>query len=321
MKNPLFDDGKNPKQRQQLYNAELSQPTYGEKMCEFFKISRDLKFPEIFDENKWLKEVDSGKNGPIIAISGAIHGNEKIGIEIIREIQNIKLEVGKLILIGGNPRAYKKNKRFIDYNLNRSFGDPPLAPDKSYEKIRAELIGNILKTCDLLIDIHQSNSDNTFCVCEPNSNSLATSLKEKYVINSMDEGCTDKYMDSLGKQAVCIELGKIGDTKSREKNLQQGLKQVKFILAKNGLINGNYKPAGNEKSEILKVFKVYKVQKKFTLDKNIQAFQILKTGEMIGNDGKTKIICPPEWNNCRILFPRSQETIGQEAFSIARIEN
>jgi len=38
------------------------------------------------------------------------------------------------------------------------------------------------------------------------------------------------------------------------------------------------------------------------------------------DDGKTQIICPKEWNNCRILFPVSMETPGQEAFSIATIE-
>jgi hypothetical protein len=35
-KNVLFDDGKTPEQRQRIYEAESTQPTYGEK-CGIYK--------------------------------------------------------------------------------------------------------------------------------------------------------------------------------------------------------------------------------------------------------------------------------------------
>ena len=70
--------------------------------------------------------------GPTVGISGAIHGNEPTGTEIIldlyRALQSIPVR-GRIVLLPvANPRAYAQNRRFTtidELNLNREFpGDP-----------------------------------------------------------------------------------------------------------------------------------------------------------------------------------------------------
>lgn len=67
--------------------------------------------------------------GPLVdkvAIVGGTHGNELIGVELVREWESNNAEIARESFesraIVGNPRAIEANKRFIDLDLNRQFG-------------------------------------------------------------------------------------------------------------------------------------------------------------------------------------------------------
>lgn len=109
-------------------------------------------------------EIDTGIEGSSVAIVGALHGSEPVGVEASVEVINkieggeIDLKSGKLLFILGNPEGYLQNKRFIDSDLNREFINLEDAAQSSsnYEKRRAIEIANFLKNyrADFLLDLH-----------------------------------------------------------------------------------------------------------------------------------------------------------------------
>ncbi len=128
-----------------------------ESNLEYFKNKPNLDLDYSF-------EIDSGKKGPTIVISGATHGNETGGVDAMikfckyLEDNNLNILKGKLIFILGNPLAYKKGIRFVDENLNRSF---VANISNNYEGNRALAIRNFLKSQQNIkywLDLHSVSS-------------------------------------------------------------------------------------------------------------------------------------------------------------------
>jgi len=85
-----------------------------------------------------------------ILIIGAVHGNEKVGAEIIeKKIRSLKKNNIKGII--ANREALKQEARFIKEDLNRIF--PGKVNGNHEEKIAYRLTKKI-KNFDYLLDIH-----------------------------------------------------------------------------------------------------------------------------------------------------------------------
>ncbi|WP_166435195.1 succinylglutamate desuccinylase/aspartoacylase family protein [Christiangramia sabulilitoris] len=83
-----------------------------------------------------LKVVKRASQSPAIIFFAGIHGNEKAGYTAIEEVLNeIKIEdiQGSIYAIAGNLKALSKNKRFLDYDLNRMWTSARM-DKRSYEK-------------------------------------------------------------------------------------------------------------------------------------------------------------------------------------------
>ena len=70
--------------------------------------------------------------GPTLVVVGSIHGNEPSGARALRRIASslATMEVvlfGRVVFLEGNIRALKRNVRFIDSDLNRSWTEENLA--------------------------------------------------------------------------------------------------------------------------------------------------------------------------------------------------
>src|SRR3989344_5893592 len=73
-------------------------------------------------------EFKSLQPGPTVLFLGAIHGNERCGAAAIKRLVG-ELQSGALSLLKGsvlcvpvaNPRAFERNIRYVDENLNRAF--------------------------------------------------------------------------------------------------------------------------------------------------------------------------------------------------------
>jgi len=88
-----------------------------------------------------------------IGLVACVHGNEKYGIKVLKKIDRISYK-GKIIPIIANLEAAKKNKRYIDMDLNRCF---PGKQRGNCEQRLAYSLTKILKKCDYVIDLHSSS--------------------------------------------------------------------------------------------------------------------------------------------------------------------
>ncbi|MFA6421859.1 MAG: succinylglutamate desuccinylase/aspartoacylase family protein [Candidatus Buchananbacteria bacterium] len=84
----------------------------------------------------------------------ATHGNEKIGIEAVKILENKGLEKYFDVLIA-NPKALEKNVRLIEADLNRSY--PGDAKSKIYEERIAFENFKIAKKYRYIIDLHEAS--------------------------------------------------------------------------------------------------------------------------------------------------------------------
>ena len=105
-----------------------------------------------------------------VAIVGGTHGNEFSGIYLLRKWRETPQLVERDSLtvetVFANPKAFEENKRYLDCDMNRQFGqdelnNPELA---NYEQSRAKAINAQLgpkgnaKT-DFIIDLHNTTSN------------------------------------------------------------------------------------------------------------------------------------------------------------------
>jgi aspartoacylase len=102
-----------------------------------------------------------------VAIVGGTHGNERIGVELVRQWNKQPSLVSRssfqaVHCLIGNPRAVTANVRFIDADLNRQFAVTDEVKDTTqYEVGRAAELRDWFQQqrIDFVIDLHSSNSN------------------------------------------------------------------------------------------------------------------------------------------------------------------
>jgi len=72
-------------------------------------------------------QISSPNPGNHVVIVGATHGNEPSGVKAMVDLHQalesgkLRIQKGRISLLIGNPRAYERNVRYVDYDLNRAF--------------------------------------------------------------------------------------------------------------------------------------------------------------------------------------------------------
>ena len=214
----------------------------------------------------------------------ATHGNEKIGLKVAKEIK--KLRIDNLIIQVGNKKALKINKRYIDQDLNRSF---PGKKDGNYEEDRAFELTPIIKSADLVIDIHSTTSDvkDTLIVDRINKKTLECieSIQPKYVV------IMKKSKGSLISQAkigISFEYGKDNNIITLKKiivdikKLLNHFGLIKIKVLKNKLPT-KYFDAGSIISKP-EGYKLIKKIKNYTLVKQGSAYATSKNKKLIADE-------------------------------------
>jgi len=112
----------------------------------------------------YVHQFDSGKDGPHVAVTALMHGNELCGAYVLDRLlrANIRPAAGKLTLAFLNIGAYQSfdadkpaASRFLDEDMNRVWDSKELdGPRVSRELIRARELRVVLDTVDLLLDLH-----------------------------------------------------------------------------------------------------------------------------------------------------------------------
>ncbi len=155
----------------------------------------------------------------------AVHGNEPGGLAAVNQyLESLFSAASPLKLTGqiafavGNPKALAGTKRFVDRDLNRSFGR--LGAD-TYEEQRAKELEVLLLRSRYFLDLHQTKepSDRAFFIFPylKQSYQYARTLNPALTIIThwgkgfSEEGqCSDEFINKKGGVGVTLELGQGG---------------------------------------------------------------------------------------------------------------
>ena len=258
--------------------------------------------------------LEGNKPGPTSMILVGVHGNEICGISAIKKIlPTLKIDSGKLFIAYGNPKAIRKNVRYTESNLNRMFKPNSTYSKKvkyNYEFNRAQFLKKYLNKSDVLLDIHASFTPKSkkFVICENNAYQIAKYLPFDTIVSGFDyvqPGGTDYYMNRIGKIGICIECGYLKD-----KNAESvAFKSIYSFLSIVGNINDMNKIY---KKSCINIYNQYlAITDDLRLSKKFRDFEKIKTNQVIGIDGKNKIVA---LKKSIILFATDTKKIGDESF-------
>jgi succinylglutamate desuccinylase len=159
-----------------------------------------------------------------LSITAIIHGNEVGGLPVVTKIldQILTGEIKLKSTIGialGNIEAAREGRRFLDRDLNRSFGMGSLS--ESREGQRARQLQQLLRQSRYLLDIHQTREPSRtpffiFPWARRSFDFARMISKELPIVThwggsfSQDGMCSDEYVNAKGGTGITIELGQCG---------------------------------------------------------------------------------------------------------------
>jgi succinylglutamate desuccinylase len=263
--------------------------------------------------------IKQGKNkGKTLAIFAGVHGNEVTGIRALdRAIESINIDTGKVYFVYANPKAIFKGARFIEKNLNRLFFNGNNG--NTEEDMRARELMKILDECDVLLDLHATNSNDgePFIICEKTGFDFAQTLAFPIISTGwalIEQNSTDGYMYKNGKQAFCLECGSI---KATDKYLPLALQSIYQFLSYFGSITTQTSVELVPKRFVRAEKIIYKKTERFKFIKEFHDFELLEEGMVFANDDN--ISYSAEKDEC-IIFARPHAILGTEACIIAKMD-
>ncbi|MCB7480349.1 succinylglutamate desuccinylase/aspartoacylase domain-containing protein [Christiangramia sediminis] len=182
-----------------------------------------------------IGKYSSGKKGPLLFVTGGIHGNEPSGVKalmtVFEELDKTKPEIdGTIVGVSGNKKALNENKRYIDEDLNRTWTEENVKknqPDSHEEREMFEII-EVLKeqskgdfTKRYFLDCHTTSSASLpyVSVQEVNDNDQWAHKFPTYIIRGFSDiitGDIDHYLSRIGMTGFVFEAGQHTDKTSQE---------------------------------------------------------------------------------------------------------
>lgn len=177
------------------------------------------------------------KDSRTVLVLGGMHGNEPLGIELVRLLQTKPIPGVEAVI--ANPRAVKVVKRFSESDLNRSFGN---VFKGTYEWRRARQLKKLCQTYDLVLDFHNTQASNNNCTfVGPKSNSELLAVSQQLGLDrciQVDYDCVNKYCPN----ALSIEISQgdkldssqywyqqLKDLQDGRRKLQKQLQMYRFV--------------------------------------------------------------------------------------------
>lgn len=264
-----------------------------------------------------------------LTLQAITHGNEVGGIQTLIECLNLiaagvvkpEMPLGFSL---GNHQASRANKRFLEADLNRSFGTKNLG---TLEAQRSLELMPLLSETDFFLDFHQTieASIQPFFIFPYAAKSLAfarAAHSEVSVVThwgkpfSLDGMCTDEFVNFKGGVGITIELGQKGFEASQTSvGLQAALGAIRYAQ---DVIGGKYQAATPEGPLYTwKAIELY--EDGMDLKDGLFNFQPVKKGEVLGVQGSKSLLCKEDgW----LLFPKYQREPGaprpREIYRVAK---
>jgi aspartoacylase len=164
-----------------------------------------------------------------LAITGGTHGNELTGVYLVKKWQKnpnlVKRSSFETITQRMNEKAIKEVRRYIDHDLNRSFGLRDLADEglDGYEAKRAKELNGLLgkKGCthpnvDFIVDLHSTTSNMGLSIVVSNESDVTwraiaylCRMQPKLKIYRWQGDIENAFVDSIAPHGFAIEVGAV----------------------------------------------------------------------------------------------------------------
>lgn len=182
-----------------------------------------------------IGKYTSGKKGPLLFVTGGIHGNEPSGVKALKkvfeELEKTRPEIeGTVVGVSGNKMALNQNKRYIDEDLNRTWTQENIdagGRDTHETKEMFEIIDILKKypesdfTKRYFLDCHTTSSPSLpyVSVQVVNDNDEWAHRFPTYIIRGFSDiitGDIDHYLSRTGMTGFVFEAGQHTDKTSVE---------------------------------------------------------------------------------------------------------
>ena len=284
-----------------------------------------------------------GENpGPLVVFIAALHGNEKHGIEAFNNIYNSIRENqiainGKIIGLMGNISATEANKRYLRYDLNRSWKSDYIdSLRNSNNPLRAEdaEMMELLEIIEehsqgdykdkIMVDLHGTSSDYGNFLVVPEDEEFYAVIKSLHlpVVVDLDkylEGTLLGYSHTKGFISFAFEGGLIGSREAVELHVSG----IWELLEAAGVIThhdhedldhyeNKLKNSSINLPKVVKAFHRHWVEDEdeFVMKPGYRNFQRITKGEELAMDKKGPIYAPKEG----MIFMPLYQNSGNDGF-------
>ena len=190
-----------------------------------------------------MKKINNKK---ILIIAGT-HGNEKIGIELIKKLKLKKLG-GDFDYLIANPVALREEKEFIDVNLNRVY--PGNENSLLYEERLAYKNLKVARKYRYIIDIHEASKGKDDFIIIPKKK-----VSKLFPVRLIDLKKIILWPDPKGpisevlENAIELEFGMKG--RDRVEVIDKAFRIIENFIEK---VSGNNLEEQNKKQEVYYVY-------------------------------------------------------------------
>lgn len=265
-----------------------------------------------------------------IGLMALVHGNEIIGLPILNTLLNGLvsglIQTEHEIIFGlGNLPAANADRRFLENDLNRSFG---LAAEQTAEDLRArEIEKYLLDEVDYLIDLHQTiqHTLTPFFIFQFSSknclshvslmNSRFPTILQFDTIGETQGLSSDEYLRGRGRFGVALELGQIGLTPEK---FDVGVATCARFIEKLNRFDTfeqlNVPFSGKIEFPLFEINeRMLAPDNNSRLDSTLSNFAKFSKGQVIGSSDSGPILASSEGS---VLFPRLNQSVakGQHLF-------
>ncbi|QAA81063.1 succinylglutamate desuccinylase [Aequorivita sp. H23M31] len=288
-----------------------------------------------------IGEYGNGTEGPLLFITGGVHGNEPSGILAMQKVfailndeqPNIK---GKVVGVSGNREALMKGVRYIDEDLNRTWTVENIKSGKkdSHEKKEMFQIIDILKkypeedfTKRYFLDCHttSSASEPYISVQVVNDNDEWAHKFPTYIIRGFSDivlGCIDHYESRIGITGFTFEGGQHESKKSKLNHEGMIWHALKEACGLDLHTLKNYPESAKMLEEKRKNRKTFEIEYRhglededdFKMEPNFSNFQKLKKGQLLAHQNGKPIYS--EWDD--YIFMPLYQSQGNDGFFIVK---
>ncbi len=287
-----------------------------------------------------IGKYSSGKKGPLLFVTGGIHGNEPSGVKaletVFKELEKTKPEIeGTIIGVAGNQKALNKDQRYIDEDLNRTWTEENIKSGKqdSHEKKEMFEIIDILKqypesdfTKRYFLDCHTTSSDSLpyVSVQEVHDNDAWAHNFPTYIVRGFSDiitGDIDHYLSRTGMTGFVFEAGQHYNKSSAENHegvIWLALKEAcnldltKISTYPECVTNFSEKNAPEQKTFEILYRHGLEDSDEFKMEEGFENFQKIEKGELLAIQNGKEV--KSEWD--AYIFMPLYQAQGNDGFFV-----